>query len=61
MINSNLLCADQDPMGAAISDYFKYGKAIVCEYSLRYSTKMKFPSKSSFVRKSKCHCWNAQL
>lgn len=27
MINSNLLCADQDPMGAAISDYFKYGKA----------------------------------
>lgn len=27
MINSNLLCADQDPMGAAISDYFNYGKA----------------------------------
>jgi len=27
MIDSNLLCADQDPMGAAISDYFKYSKS----------------------------------
>lgn len=27
MINSNLLSANQDPMGAAIADYFKYRKA----------------------------------
>ena len=53
MINTALLSADKDPMGAAIADYFKRHKATAYACSLHNSMRTKFPSKSCSAQKSK--------
>ncbi len=41
-MNTALLSADKDPMGAAIADYFKRHRLTACEFSLHNLTKTKY-------------------
>ena len=58
-MNTSLLPAEKDPMGAAIADFYHRQKAD-CVYFLLSSMKTKYPSSNFSAKPDKCLYSNAQ-
>lgn len=61
MINTALLPADKDPMGAAIADYFKRHKADRLRVFSSQFDEDEIPVEELFRTESKCPCWSVLL
>lgn len=59
-MNTSLLPAEKDPMGAAIADFYHRQKQTDYAYFLLSSMKTKYPSSNFSAKPDKCLYSNAQ-